>query len=671
MTVFFRIPTTILCFLLLTGLTANAQWDTGAAPDDEEVFFMDIPVVTIASKKEQEVLDVPAAVYVLSQEDIRRSGVTTIPEALRMVPGINVAQVTSNKWAISSRGFNGAYSKKLLVLMDGRSIYSPFFGGVYWDVQETLLEDIEKIEVVRGPGGTLWGSNAVNGVINIVTKHARDTIGGLVTAGTGNLEEGFAGARYGGKVSEATYFRLYAKHSEKDEFVTPEGRGQEDDWNMTKGGFRIDTELTSEDSLTFQGDIYEGETGEPLTVPVEEIWSNRPILDTADLSGGNILARWEHVFSPDSEFQVQIYYDRIERLTSVCSEERDTFDFDFQHRFTLGDLQEIVWGLGYRYTTDDTADTFVVSFEPDTRGVDIWSAFIQDEFSFMEDRLRFTVGSKFEDNDYSGFEIQPSARVLFKPVDNHSVWVSVSRAVRIPSRSHADIRMNIAALQQGERRLLLTAFGNDDFDSEKVVAYEAGWRSELSEKLQVDLALFYNEYDDLFTMEDGSPFFEDGHIVLVRNFDNKMEGETYGGELSLRWQALDNWNLAAGLSLLRMNLEVSGNELHRPAKVEGRSPEEQFFIRSMLDLPYNLAFDTSLYYFSSLGYYVSEHDNLDVPAFARVDLRLGWQPLPSLILEAVGQNILDDQHPEFQAGEAGINPTEVPRSFYGKVTWKF
>ncbi len=404
--------------------------------------LMNIEVTSVA-KKEQKVGETAAAIFVITQEEIRRSGVTSIPEALRLAPGVTVSRIDGNSWAIGVRGFGSGLSRSVLVLIDGRSVYTPLFAGVYWDVQDTLLEDIDRIEVIRGPGGTIWGANAVNGVINIITKSATETQGLLATAGGGSEEKGFGSLRYGGKIGEDFSYRVHGKGFRRDGQFTPH-LSDVDDWQMGQGGFRTDWSLSERDKLTFQGDIYKGYSGLRTQVSSFSAPFSTIVERDTDLSGMNLLGRWNRTLSETSNLALQIYYDRTFRREPTFQEERNTVDFDFQHRFKIAGRQELIWGLGYRFTKGDTESVPTLVISPRNRADNLFSAFLQDEIVLVEDLLRLTVGSKFEHNDYTGFEFQPSGRLLWTPAARHVLWASFSRAVRTPSRVDRDIAASSA-----------------------------------------------------------------------------------------------------------------------------------------------------------------------------------------------------------------------------------
>ncbi|HHT9125876.1 MAG TPA: TonB-dependent receptor plug domain-containing protein [Candidatus Brocadiia bacterium] len=650
--------------MLFSGICLEVWADTLEIEKEmpvEELFFMEIPIVVTAARKEQSQFETASATYVITAEDIRRSGATTIPELLRMVPGLNVAQISASEWAISSRGFLflKRFSGELLVMIDGRSVYTPLFAGVYWDVQDTLLEDIERIEVVRGPGGTLWGANAVNGVINIITKSAKDTQGGLFHAGYGDREEGFGAVRYGLEMGNDVYLRAYAKYFNRDDFV-----GGNDQWQAQRGGFRLDWDISYQDALTVMGDYYDGRADQ--TVSLTSLSPPAVLLtdDTRDLHGGNVLLRWQRRPSEESDIILQAYFDNAEREEKTLDQRIDTYDLDFQHRFLLGERQEITWGMGYRLVADKLRGSFDISLDPEERQTQLFSTFLQDQITVMEN-LWLTLGSKFEHNDFTGFEIQPSGRFLWQPLPRHALWGAISRAVRTSSRADNNIRTNLAAFPGGGGvPALVSVFGNDGTESVDLLAYEIGYRYQFSQRLSLDVTGFYNIYDNLFTVEPGVPVFEiepsPPHLLIPSFLDNLMDGETYGVETAANWQAMRNWRLSSSFTQLNMQLHLDSDSKdgNRDALVEGANPEHQFQIRSYLNLPYNLEQDTAVYYVSRL--YKPE-----VSGYTRMDMRLGWHPRNNLELSLSLQNLLDNHHPEFS------DVSEVPRSVYAKITFKW
>jgi len=655
----------------------TAIWAQKSVPDLTTTSLeelMNIEVTTV-SKKEEKLFQTAAAIYVITQEDIHRSGATSIPELLRMVPGVNVARVNSSVWAISARGFNGRFSNKLLVLIDGRSIYTPSFSGVFWDVHDLMLEDIERIEVIRGPGGTLWGANAVNGVINIITKHAKDTQGGLITTGGGSEERGSGGARLGGTLGSQAHYRIFARYFNRGHQVDLSGRAGADQWDLAHTGFRIDWKLSERDSLTGHGDLFYGHARQLLQITQLETAPLTFLTPTRnERSGGNVLARWNHAFSGRSDTSVQFYYDRTKLKDGYFNDHLDTFDLDFQHHLALNKRQDLVWGFGYRRARNDANYNSItgLTVNPRSRTLQLVSAFAQDEVALVKDRLRLTLGTKLEHNVYTGLEIQPSARLLWTPNTRHSLWAAVSRAVRTPSRKETDTRF-VADILPGPNGLNIVAavFGNPNFKSETLNAYELGYRVRPNNRVSLDLATFYNTYNHLLTTELGTQSFElfplPPHILIPLRYDNLRRARSYGLEVAANWTATDRWKLSANYSLLKIRSRLDpvsqDQNYERPDR---DNPDHQFHVQSFLTLPRNFEIDTSLFYVSPLA-------NQIAPSYARVDLRLGWHLTESFDLSVVMQNLLDKQHLEFNdptQAQATI-PSEIKRSVYGKLTWRF
>jgi iron complex outermembrane receptor protein len=634
--------------------------------------------VTSTSRRPQSVAESAAAVFVITQEDIRRSGVTSIPEALRMVPGVEVARIDANKWAISVRGFNGRFANKLLVMMDGRSVYTPLFSGVLWDAQGTVLEDIERIEVVRGPGASLWGANAVNGVINIVTKRARDTQGGLFVAGGGTEEQGFSTLRYGGEVNDDAFYRAYIKYFNRDSQEFIDDGHAEDDWQVGRAGFRMDWEPDdSPDAFTVQGDIYRGVVGTTgrqfsLLPPFSQT------VDTDDdIFGANLLGRWTHDFEDGSDMALQTYYDLVSGDELGIQLREQTFDVDFQHHFLVGDRNDIIWGLGYRLVAADFDDNFTVSFDDDHRTDHLVSAFIQDEITLAEDELRLTLGSKFEYNTYTGFEVQPTARLLWTPDTQQSVWLAASRATRTPSQAEDSIALNSVLppplpppLPPLPIPTQLSVLGNSDQISEDVIAFELGYRVQPTDDLSLDLAAFYNIYDNLASVEAESgalvpcptpPFFV--CFLGTSRFDNLGSAESYGVEVAADWRPESWWRVQGAYTYLHMDVDhdgAGGFTVHS----EGRDPTHQLSLRSSFDLGEDWELDF-------WGRYVSELEERGVDPYFTFDVRLGWRPMDGVEFAIVGQNLASDDQLEFTPELVDTTPTEVQRSVYGKVTVNF
>jgi iron complex outermembrane receptor protein len=511
--------------------------------------LMNVEVTSVARQK-QRVGEAAAAITVITQEDIQRSGLTSVPELLRLVPGMDVARLNASTWAISSRGFNDAFANKLLVLSDGRSIYSPLFAGVFWDMHQPLLQDIEQIEVIRGPGATIWGSNAVNGVINIQSKSARDTQGLLVTGRGGNYEQSGA-ARFGGQIDDKTFFRFTGRYQNTDDFPTTAGPDGHDGWHAMGGAFRLDRYATDKDTFTVQGDLTSTREAETLllagyTPPT----FMTPTTNSFNALGIDALGRWTHVFSDQSDMALQMYYDHLTRPVGGSSYHIDTGDIDFHHRFPLGDRQEIVWGLGYRYWADEFKPGPFASMNPENRDDYIASAFIQDDLTIVKDKLHLIGGTKVEENTYSGFEVQPSGRMVWTPDEQNTLWGAVSRAQRTPARWEQDGRIVSAPTASPLLPVPVQPIvhGTREFDSEGLNAFEVGYRLKPAPKFSLDTALFYNAYDHLRGFEPGAPGFlatPVPHVVVPVFVANSFYAESYGAEIAGNWQVTDRWRLAA------------------------------------------------------------------------------------------------------------------------------
>ncbi len=655
----FRVNGIIALAGLLAVATVQAGHTTGL-PDDLTDMSLEALMnieITSVQKRPQKKSEAAAAVFVIKQEDLRRWGVTSIPDALRRVPGLQVARIDANKWAITARGFNSRFANKLLVLIDGRSVYTPLFAGAYWETNEVLLEDVERIEVIRGPGGTLWGANAVNGVINIITRSAADTHGTLVTAGAGNEERGFAGVRHGGTTRDGRDYRVYGKFRALDtgkpiDIGLPQ-TGAHDDSEFAQTGFRMDWNGDHGNGYTMQGDYYDGHADQQLLIAT----APAAVTDNAQYNGGNLLYRWSHSGSPHSDFALQAYYDYVHLDSAALFEDRNTLDIDFQHHFMWRNRQEMMWGLNYRFIHDNTDTTQIFSLTPPARDVNLFTAFVQDEIRLFHDHARLTVGSKFEHNDFTGFEVQPNARISWLTDSGRTLWGAVSRAVRTPTRGEDNVSLLVLP---SPTRIL----GNQAFDSETLVAYELGYRFPVANHVSIDMAAFYNSYSDLRTIDStGSP--------STLQFGNNMEGNTQGMEIDMHWNVRPWLELNANYTRLEIDLDlVNGSTDTQSLGAEDASPTNQANLWLAADLDNNIELDTGIRYVGKLDLDLTAAGLPKTGGYIALDARLGWTPRPGLELALVGQNLLDSHHPEFNPDFIFSLPTEVERSIYGKVTWK-
>lgn len=641
----FRFPSSLAGLLLVAGGSGLAPAGSSSTNSVADLSLEDLVniKVTSVSKKEEKLNDAAAAIFVLSNDDLRRSGATTIADALRVVPGLQVAAIGASDWAVSARGFNSQFANKMLVMIDGRTVYSPLFSGVYWDVQQVFLDDVERIEVIRGPGATVWGANAVNGVISIMSKSARDTPGGLVYGGGGDVHLALGGARYGGKINDDTYYRVYGNYQLNDDFQQANGQSAHDRWDLVKSGFRIDHYPGTDGQLTWQGDVYTGNLADR----------------TGDLHGINTLGRWTQPLGERSSYEVQAYLDHVYRNDALAESSVDTADLTFQHTFGLGERNDVIWGLGYRFASArlDQANSPTVTIGDDETLLNLFSAFIQDEFQIIPDKLSFTLGTKIEHNDFTGVEVQPSARLAFKPTEKQTLWAAVSRAVRTPSGTEGKniITFDLGAPGSDPMPRLI---GNPDLKSEVLWAYELGYRIQPHHRVSVDVATFYNDYRHLVGQQFAA-FIPGTPNILAIESANILRGESYGGEAVVTVTVTDSWRWSASYSLLLLNVE--GTSFGGTAGLELNAPTHQAVLRSSYDFTQHVSLDTQLRYV----------DNVQaVAAYVTADARLAYRPTTNLELALVGQNLLDASHPE-QASTIGAPTLEVPRGFYGRITWRF
>lgn len=636
--------------------------------------LMNITVTSVA-KRDQRLADAPAAVFVITQEDIRRSGVTSIPDALAMAPGIQVSQISASKWSISSRGFAGFTSNKLLVLMDGRSVYSPAYSGVFWDAQNTLLEDIDRIEVIRGPGGTLWGANAVNGVINIITKKAQDTQGGLARASFGGEGAMSAAGRYGGKISDTTFARFYVSY---DDFAANRLHSSEadgnDSWQPKQTGFRMDGRPDGSREWTLQGDLYNND-GDQWVIPYWTSTSAYPssLDDQWDAKGGNLLGRWHQELGRDQSLTFKAYYDNNKRSDAVFNLEFNTIDLDLQYETKLGQRQNVTMGAGYRSIQGEFDETYLVTL-PD-RDDNLYSAFVQDEINLVVDRLWLTLGTKYEHNDYTGNEWQPSAKLLWKPVADHSLWGSVARAVRTPSivEQYGRVLMGRYPVYMGSAYLgagNLNFVGSQDFDAEIVNAYELGYRWQANKNLSFDLALFYNDYDEIYTV---SPRQVGLDVESV--FVNAQSGDGQGVELVVDWKARSWLSFALAYSYLETDLTTEdwvGTQAGS-SWVAKSAPHNQVSLRSSIALAEDWRLNLWLRYMDQIASRNSGDllgDPFIIDDYVVFNANLIWTPTNNLEFMLAGQNLLDSGQVRYLS-EYQTPATEIERIVFGKVTWRF
>ncbi|WP_062263960.1 TonB-dependent receptor plug domain-containing protein [Endozoicomonas arenosclerae] len=696
--------TNFLPTLLASCIFASSQ-AFAESPEEEDLFdlsleeliSMEIPDVTSVSRKKQRLMDSAAAIYVITNEDLRRTGVTSIPEALRMVPGMQVAKLNANTWSISTRGFNYIFANKLLVLIDGRTVYSPLFSGVNWDVQDTMMEDIDRIEVIRGPGAALWGANAVNGVINIITKKAADTQGNLLTAGGGTEEKAFGAFRHGGEFGETGFYRVYVKAFERDGQVNAEGKDTADDWKMRRAGFKSEWKVSSDSEMTVQGELYEGTTRPPLRLldksqPTIPQLANGFIVNglSRDQRGGNLGAYWKRTLSETHDYSLRAIYDNYQNFDYRIAEKRDTIDLEFQHYSQLWGRHDLVWGLGYRATWYEVKNTpFMYLLEgKDSKQTELFSAFIQDDIT-LNDQWTFTLSSRFEHNSFTGYEVQPNARLTWRPSENRTFWAALSRAVKTPSISETALQTDGITIETPSTvSYIIPIMGNPDLKSEKLTALELGYREQFGNNFRLDITAFYNQYEDIIAYVDtnmcpngsnaitipsatGSSLYLCPYpnvVQLPATLINGLNTKTYGLEVVADWQAKDWWKLQFTYSWLQVDAwpnQAKTDFLNTNERiVEDLSAPHTANIRSTMNLPNQWYFDFWVRYSDNLK-------NANIGANTSLDIRLAKKYGDNLEFSLVGQNLFRDHHREFYETLSGMAPTEIQESWYAQIRWQF
>jgi len=616
--------------------------------------------VTSVSKKETKVSQSPAAVGVITRDDIRRLGITSIPEALRLVPGVEVARISSHKWAVSARGFNGQFADKLLVLVDGRTIYESSFPGVLWDIQDLVLEDLDRIEVIRGPGATLWGANAVNGVINIITRDTKETHGALISTSVGSEDRPATSFRYGGQLGQSLHYRAYGKYFNRTGLVDRNGDPTPDDREARRAGLRMDWTPSEENKFTVESDFHNTDAGETSAVASLAAPFLRAVNVNNYNRGQSILGRWRRTLSETSDLTVQSYYTHSNYVDSSNLTNDDMLDFEFQHHLSWRSRHDIVWGGNYRHRSSAFTPLFDnLSYTRQSYASNLFTGFLQDEIALAPNRFHLILGAKFEHNTYTGTGVHPSARLLWTPRRTQTMWAAVSRALRTPDLFELYGRYNLSVFQPALQSPLfqVALLGTPGLTQEKLTAYELGYRIEPAKELSIDATAFYNVYDDLIDFLPGAPRFEVApgppHMLLPQNAANHKGGRSQGAEFEVQWKPAKFWKLASNYSFLHLRF-LDGS-------LEFDSPTHRAHVRSYFTLPKNLEFNNAFYYAGRLR-------TMQIPAYLRADAGLTWQATKSLEFGVWGQNLLDDQHPEMVGLTTALR-TEVRRSVIARVTW--
>ncbi len=616
--------------------------------------------VTSVSRTSQRFADTAAAAYVITQEDIQRSGVTNIPDVLRMAPGVQVARIGAGKWAITARGFNGRFANKLLVLLDGRTVYSPTFAGVRWENLDLVLKDIKRIEVIRGPGASVWGQNAVNGVINIITKHTEDTQQGLVSVTTGNEERAIVELRYGDQLSNNTHYRVFGKFLHRDGFVNLHENNAGDDLTQGRGGFRVDWDSNEGDRVMFEGDGYVGTVNDGFLLPIDDqLGSARQ--NSEQNSGASIMGRWEHDVSIASTIQTQLFYEYFEvKDNEFGSEKSHTLDLDFQHNIAFSKDNYFNWGGGYRFVADAFFNGQFSTIDPTHQDLHLVSAFVQDKALFFDGALHLTLGTKVQYYTLSGWDFQPSVRLLWRLHSRHRLWSSFSKAIRSPSRGETAFSLKSISLPTSiPSSFVLQA--NSELNREQVYSYELGYRGWLSNSFSLDMAFFYNKYEDLVTTSIGSLDITNGQVPL--SFKNDGDAKTWGFETAAEWRPIDPLRIQLVYSLL----QVDTSQQHQSHK----EPKNQVSFRCSYDISSTVAIDTWVRYVDSFSVQSLLSGTVsEVDSYVGLDLRLAWKPMHDIELSFVGQNLNNKTHLEY-IDEAFAYPKQLERSFYAKIQWTF
>lgn len=621
--------------------------------------------VTTVSKEPEAVWKTPAAIYVITQDDIRRSGATNIPEALRLAPGVEVARITSDEYAIGIRGFNSRLSRYVLVLIDGRTVYTPLTAGTYWETQDTFIQDVDRIEVIRGPGGTIWGPNAVNGVINIITKNAGETRGVLGAAGGGNVEQVFGDTRYGSGNGQGFNYRVYVKgfgwapqyHADGDNY---------DDWHSGQGGFRMDWNSKGHDAYRLQGDVYGQDFGERAAAATYNPPANLDLSGDASLYGGNLVWSWRRVQGEGRDIELEAYYAHDTRNELNFGDHRDTVDADFVDRFPLS-RQEISWGGTVRASHGNETEAFSgLTFTPSTRTDQLYQGFVQDQIAVVPDRLSFVAGTKVLKTNYTSVLAEPSGRLLYTPTSTQTLWAAYTHALRTPADVERDFNLSSFLGYTDGLPLFARFSANPHFRSEQMNGYELGYRTLAGKKLYVDLASFYNHYGDAFSEDLVGPIQLEAnpapaHILIPAQFGNGLVASTTGGEVAPDWRPESWWRLGGSYTFLEMHVKKGTNskDIGSAPTVQGSSPEHQAIIRNGFDLPRAVSLDTQVRYVSALP-------GISVPSYWTGDATVQWSVSHHIRLTVAGQNLFQPHHVEFSYDPGP--PVGIRRSVYGEIT---
>lgn len=652
-------------FVLVTSAGAQEQPPDLTQLSPEQLSKIEI---TSVSKKEQKLSDTATAVYVITQQDIRNSTATNIPELLQTVPGLDVARINGSRWAISARGFNGFFQDKMLVLVDGRSVFDPLFSGVLWSEQDLMLEDIERIEVIRGPGSTMWGTNATNGIINIITKPAKETQGTLVSAGIGNDERSSASVRYGGKLGKSSSFRIYSKYNDDGPAGTLNEQPSHDSSRFVRGGFRIDGSASQQDSFMLEGQGFSGTTGtDSLGFSYNPPFTPNYINNMGQ-EGENLLGRWTHKSFDGSETTFQASYAHATHPEIGLDVNGDVASVTIQHEMTLASRHDLVAGIEYDFKNARTSSLHNLAWwDPSNPTTSTASTFIQDELLFANGNIRVTAGLRLEHNNTSGFGLDPNARILWKLPALNTIWLAYSHASLNPGPDDTALQLNLAAFpgQSGTQVLRLT--GNPNINPEQLNAFELGYRIQPVSKISFDVATFYNRYADLIAPEGEQPFLEAGpppRLIVPLVQQNDVKGSSFGGEFVAKWALIKVLSLTAAYSFIELDMRQSPTVFGNSAnELNGAAPRHQLAVASSAKLSSTLTLNTTI------GF-VDRRTSQNVPGYTHLDSGIVWRPLQAGEFRVGSENMFNKEHIEFIDPQAGLS-TRLGRSFYGKAIWRF
>ncbi|NNF08434.1 MAG: TonB-dependent receptor [Candidatus Eisenbacteria bacterium] len=630
--------------------------------------------VTSVSKKGERLWQTAAAAHVITQDDIRRSGHTSIPELLRTVPGMHVAQIDANSYAVSARGFNGRFATKMLVMVDGLSVYSPFFSGVFWEEINLSLDTIERIEVIRGPGATVWGANAVNGVVNIITKHAEDSHRARIETGAGNDKIGFGSLGFGSELLSNTYYRIDMNGQLHDSFNSPLQAGYNDEWGFANGSFRLDRTHSASNSLMMTGGYSRSsfhrnlQAIESLTPPYTFAPQFESYANTAYLLG-----RWDHTSSTTSDFSVNASIRNHETEEIWTKIKTTQTDLEFRHRFAGGDRHEIVYGVGARFIDVSASPSFTFSLDRNDETVETFSAFVQDEIQFHE-RFGITVGTKLEHNSFTDFEWQPSFRFAWTPTEKQVYWGAVSRAVRTPSRVENSGNMAVGVIPAdsfgpGQPTTLYVWEGQESFESEDLLAYELGTRHRLGDWLSLDAAAYYNVYENLGSLEFMDPEVTQAaaetYVRLPLAQVNGNAGTSLGFEIAADAHLHRSWRVRAGYTFTELNLDFEFSGGDGLGNASGGTPTHTGFVQSMVTLPKQWTADWTLRYVDRLNLNNPDPSKDGVASYVELNAVVTHRFNSWLSMMIGGNNLLNEHHEEFYPEFfGGPSLTEIGRSGY-------